>query len=70
MEQAAALSILDASSGTYTDLRARAKMLIGDAVDMQLVQVEYDTKASGNAFDCKVITAWFEHDDLSGLGCY
>lgn len=46
-QQAAALNILDARNGTYTDLRSQAKMLIGDAVDKKLVEVAYDTKATG-----------------------
>ena len=50
VERAAALNILDPVSGTFTDLRTKAKMLIGDAVDQNLVLIEYDTKASGTDY--------------------
>lgn len=39
--------ILDSEKGTYTDLLTGTKMLIGDAVDLGLVEIEYDINAAG-----------------------
>ena len=47
LDEAAALSILDPVQGVYTDLKSKSKMLIGDAVDQKLVEIEYDNTATG-----------------------
>lgn len=45
--QATRRKILDSDKGSFTDLKSGIKMLIGDAVDLGLVQIEYDMTASG-----------------------
>ena len=47
LDEAAALNILDPVQGVYTDLKSKSKMLIGDAVDQKLVEIEYDNSATG-----------------------
>jgi len=39
--------ILNTVDGTYLDLRSGTKMLMGDAVDKELVEVEFDMNAEG-----------------------
>lgn len=50
LEQAARDGILDGRTGTYKDLKSGARMLIGDAVDKKLVEIEYDTDATGRSY--------------------
>ena len=45
--QATRRKILDSEKGTFTDLQTGSKMLMGDAIDLGLVEVEYNTDASG-----------------------
>ena len=45
--QATRRKILDSDRGSFTDLKTGNKMLIGDAVDQRLVEIEYDMNASG-----------------------
>lgn len=47
LEMAVATNILNANSGTYRDMKSGAVMLIGDAVDQGLVEIEYDTDSTG-----------------------
>ena len=45
--QATRRKILDSEKGTFTDLQTGSKMLMGDAIDLGLVEVEYNAEASG-----------------------
>lgn len=45
--QATRRKILDSDRGSFTDLKTGNKMLIGDAVDQRLVEIEFDMNASG-----------------------
>lgn len=47
--QATRRKILDSTKGSFTDLKSGNRMLIGDAVDRGLVQIEYDMNASGTS---------------------
>lgn len=51
LDQAADLHILDPVHGVFTDLKAKTKMLIGDAVDQKLVEIEYDKAATGKLIE-------------------
>ena len=55
LDEAAALNILDPVQGVYTDLKSKSKMLIGDAVDQKLVEIEYDNSATGMSVQCRYI---------------
>ena len=55
LDEAAALNILDPVQGVYTDLKSKSKMLIGDAVDQKLVEIEYDNTATGMSVQCRYI---------------
>ncbi|XP_067932421.1 serine-rich adhesin for platelets-like isoform X2 [Watersipora subatra] len=44
--QATRRKILDSEKGTFTDLQTGSKMLMGDAIDLGLVEVDYDTSAA------------------------
>lgn len=46
-QQAISKGILNTVDGTYLDLRSGTKMLMGDAVDKELVEVEFDMNAEG-----------------------
>lgn len=46
-EEARRLGILDDERGVYIDRKKNSRMLIGDAVDLGLVEIEYDQEADG-----------------------
>ena len=62
LDEAAALNILDPVQGVYTDLKSKSKMLIGDAVDQKLVEIEYDNSATGmcsvDILSCVLYIPW------------
>lgn len=47
LEEAARQGLLNATNGTFKDLKSGALMLIGDAADQGLVEIEYERGATG-----------------------
>lgn len=45
--EAKAMNILDMDKHAFQDLKSRKWMLIGDAVDLGLVEIDYDMDAAG-----------------------
>jgi len=68
-DEAKSLGILDSVRGSFTDLKTGNQMLIGDAVDLDLVEIEYDTEAIGKIINgfISLLRFFFLYDVFTGL---
>lgn len=48
--EAKVMNILDIEKGAFQNLQTKKWMLIGDAVDLGLVEIDYDMDAAGNIY--------------------